>query len=334
MLIYKSNLINNIKQVKQGNPNSLVCAMVKADAYGLGAKEIVQIATEFVDYFGVACFFEAQELENFTNKKILIVGPLEKSEINERFSYACSSLDDVDFLISQDKVINTHLKVNTGMNRYGFNSFREFKKSLQKIKKSKLNFEGLFTHFATDDDYVDIQMNEFEKFVKLSKKMGFNPILHVDNSAVNKNKNHKLDMVRIGYDLLIQDDDQFKRIMEIKTQVVQVNVVKKDKLVGYNKRCVTKQTTKVAIFPVGYADGFDIRTIGMKLNFKGKECEVLNVCMDCFMLDVSKLDVKKGDELYVLNSSNSLKKYSTYMRLSPYQVMTNFSKMRAVRMVI
>lgn len=334
ILLDKDNLINNIKQVKQRNPNSLVCTMVKANAYGLGMKEVAQIATDYVDFFGVVCFFEAQELSCFTNKKILIVGPLERGEINERFSYSCSSIEDVEFLSLQNKPINIHLKINTGMNRYGFNSLKDFKKVLQKLKKSKLNFEGLFTHFATsDDEYVDVQMKKLKKFIKLTKKMEFNPIIHADNSAVNKVKNHNLDMVRIGFDLFNQNDGEFKRVAEIKTQVVQINIVKKGELVGYNRKFMAKKKMKVAVFPVGYADGFDLRTIGMKLNFKGKECEVLNVCMDCFMLDVTDLDVKKGDELYLLNNSNSLKRYSTYIRLSEYQVMTNFSKMRAVRKI-
>ena len=55
--ISKSNLINNIKQVKLNNPNSLICAMVKANAYGVGLKEVVAVIDDHVDYYGVACFF-------------------------------------------------------------------------------------------------------------------------------------------------------------------------------------------------------------------------------------------------------------------------------------
>ncbi|MBQ8615236.1 MAG: alanine racemase, partial [Clostridia bacterium] len=73
IIIHKSNLINNIKQVKFENPNSKVCAMVKANAYGVGDIEVVQILEDYVDFWGVACFFEAQKIKTFTNKPILIV---------------------------------------------------------------------------------------------------------------------------------------------------------------------------------------------------------------------------------------------------------------------
>ncbi len=163
IIINKDNLINNIKQVKANNPNSKICAMVKANAYGVGQTEVVQILGKYVDYFGVACFFEAESIKKCTNKKILIVGPLEKSCVDERFSYACHSLDDVEYLISTNKKINVHLKVNTGMNRFGICSIKEFKTAIKKIKKSNLILEGVFTHFATIGDspstFPDISEN-------------------------------------------------------------------------------------------------------------------------------------------------------------------------------
>lgn len=334
LLINKDNLINNIKQVKQRNSHSLICAMVKANAYGLGLEEIVKISSDYVDFFGVACFFEACQVKSLTNKKILIAGALDKAQINEDFSYTCSSLEDVEFLAKQNKPICVHLKINSGMNRFGFRSIREFKKSLSKIKKSKLILEGLFTHFATTDNYVGLQMSVFKKYISLVHKFGFDPIIHTDNSAVNKIQNHNLDMVRIGFDLFNQNKDGFLPVANIRTQIVQINLVHKNELVGYDKRFIAKQKTKVAVFPLGYADGFDLRFIGMKLNFKGKECKVLNVCMDCFMLDVSNLNVKKGDDLFVLNNINSLTRYAKYINVSEYQISTNFSKIRASRIII
>ena len=109
IIINKDNLINNIKQVKVNNPNSKICAMVKANAYGVGQTEVVQILDDYVDYFGVACFFEAVNVAKKANNKILIVGPLEKDVIDERFSYSCHSLADVEYLISNNKKVNIHI---------------------------------------------------------------------------------------------------------------------------------------------------------------------------------------------------------------------------------
>ncbi|MBO5954955.1 MAG: alanine racemase [Clostridia bacterium] len=333
IIIYKDNLINNIKQVKFQNPNSKVCAMVKANAYGVGVGEVVQVLDEFVDFWGVACFFEAQELENLTNKKILIVGALEKENVNERFSYTCSSFEDVQMLASTKKRIKIHLKINTGMNRYGFKDVKDFKKALSLISKSSLELEGIFTHFATHDDFVDEQMKIFKTFVKLCYRFGFKPIVHADNSSVNQLNNHHLDMVRIGFNLYNKDGDWFLPVREIKSKIVQVQYVKKGELVGYNYRFVAKKNLRVAIIPLGYADGFDMRLIGMKLLIDGKKCEVLNICMDCFMLDISSTQLKKGDEIYILNKFNSLSDYAKYINVSEYEMSCKFSHMRADRVL-
>ena len=333
IIINKSNLINNVKQVKQNNPNSLVCAMVKANAYGVGVYEVVKTIEKHVDFFGVACFFEAQIVCKLTNKKILIVGPLEKVKLNQNFSYTCSCLEDVEYLISLNKKFNIHLKVNTGMNRFGFTSKLDFCLALKKIKKSKLNLEGVYTHFATSDQFVDKQFKQFKKYMSICKKQKFKPLFHTDNSIVNQIKNHNLDMVRIGFDLYHQLDKNFNPVVSIKTKIVNILTVKKGESVGYNYRFVADKKMKVAVLPIGYADGFLLSYIGLGLNIKGKICKVLNVCMDCFMLDISNTQLKKGQDVFILNNLNPINLYSSFTYSSDYEVMTNFSKMRATRTI-
>lgn len=334
LIIHKDNLINNIKQVKFENPNSKICAMVKANAYGVGDIEVVKILEPYVDFWGVACFFEAQRIKELTTKRILIVGPIEKSNIDLSFSYTCGSIEDLNYLVSLKKSIHIHLKINTGMNRYGFNNIKTFKKALSIISKSNLVIEGIFTHFATCDEFVNVQMKKFQKFVKACNNLGYNPICHADNSFVNEKFNHKLDMVRIGFNLYNCNQGWFLPIAEIVSEIVQINSVKKGELVGYDYRCVANKDMKVAILPIGYADGFLLNYINMELIINNKPCKVLNVCMDCIMVDVSKLKFKKGDKIYILNKFNSLSVFAKHARTSEYEVMTNFSKIRAVRIIV
>lgn len=334
MLIYKDNLINNIKQVKKENLNSKICAMVKANAYGVGLEHVVPILEEYVDFFGVACFFEAKKVATLSNKKILICGPLEKNEIDDRFSYACESLEDVLFLISLNKKVNIHLKINSGMNRYGFKCLKDLKKVLKIISGSNLFVEGVFTHFATVDEFVDEQMKKFKKFVHTCYSFGFNPIVHADNSFVNEKYNHDLDMARIGFSLYNRQDGWFLPATEIKSCIVNVCDVEKNELVGYNYKYVAKKNIRVGIVPIGYADGFVSKFVGKEIVVDGAKCKVLNVCMDCFMLDISKTELKKGDELFILNKFNSLKSYAEHAEINEYEVMTNFSRMRAKRILV
>ena len=307
--------------------------MVKANGYGVGDEQVVQVLNDYVDFFGVACFFEAQKIKNFTNKQILILGAVEQNFIEEYFSYSCGDLEDLKILISSKKKIKVHLKVNSGMNRYGFKDIKEFKKALVIISQSDLELEGVFTHFATTDELVDVQMKIFKEFIKLCFKFGFKPIVHADNSFVNEKFNHHLDMVRIGFSLYNRSDGWFLPAVEIKSQIVQVQDVKKHELVGYNYKCVANKHMKVAIVPFGYADGFDMKFLGLELTVAGNKCKVLNILMDCFMLDITNTQIKKGDEIYLLNKSNSLKLYAEYAETSPYEIMTKFKNARAERIL-
>ncbi len=332
--INKTNLINNIKQVKRNNPNSLVCAMVKANAYGVGVRPVAKILNKYVDFWGVANLNEAKKLKKLTNKKILIVGALEQTDLDESFSYACSSLEDVVFLQNTNKPYNIHLKINTGMNRFGFNSVADFVKALKIIKHSNLHFEGLFTHYATSDEFVETQTRLFKKYIKIAKAYKFKPIIHADNSVVNSTKNHHFDMVRIGFDLYYQNDAQFKPVVSIKTKIVQINEIKKGDCVGYNNRFIADKKMRVAVLPVGYADGFDMAYIGLTLNVGNKLCTVLNICMDCFMLDISATNLKKGESMFLLNAFNPIDLYSNNSFSNNYEVMTKFGHMRARRKLI
>ena len=115
---------------------------------------------------------------------------------------------------------------------------------------------------------------------------------------------------------------------------MQTQEVKKNDLVGYDYRFVAKNNTKIAIVPIGYADGFDMKYIGIDLIVKGKKCKVLNICMDCFMLDITNTDIKKGDEIYILNKFNTLKLYADYNLTSQYETMIKFSFIRAERVIV
>ncbi|MCQ2564374.1 MAG: alanine racemase [Clostridia bacterium] len=329
--ILVNRLLNNIKQVKVQNKGSLVCAMVKANAYGMGDKAVVKTLNKWADYFGVACFFEAKEIKRYTNKKILIVGPLEHIKLSTKFSYTISSIDDVLFLCKLNKKFNVHLKVNSGMNRYGFSSVTKFKRALKIIENSKLNLEGIFTHYATADNYVERQTEVFKKFLNCIKNTKFKPIIHADNSAVNAYKNHHFDMVRIGFNLYNNTQKSDGLVERIYAKITQINHVKTGELVGYNRRFVADKNTKIAVVSVGYADGFLLEYLGIKLCVKNTPCRVVNVCMDCFMLDVTNVKISVGEFVEILSDKNNPELYANHTKSSSYQVLTNFSNIRAKR---
>lgn len=322
-------LKHNLEIVKEHNPNSKICAMVKANAYGTGLKDAVKTLNGQVDFFGVANEVEARAVRRYSNVKVLIVGALNRHKPSLDFSHTCMDLSDIRFLIGLNKPVNIHLKVNTGMNRFGFKTLKDFRKALKLISKSNLNLEGVFTHFATTDELVAKQFKLFTKYLKLTKKFNLNPIVHADNSFVNLKCNHHLDIVRVGFCLYNHTSREFSPVVEIASRVAEVNIIRRGELVGYDRRFVAKERMKVAVLPIGYADGFDMHLIGFKLNINGVECKVLNICMDCFMLDVSKIKIKKGDKIFILNKSNPLSSYAKHLSTSEYEIMCKFSFIRA-----
>lgn len=332
--INKSNLIENINNIKAQKPNVKICAMVKANAYGVGAKEVVEILNDYVDFFGVVNSTEAENIKNLTNKKILITGGLDTSHIDSRFSYTCNSLEDVMALKQLDKPLNIHIKINTGMNRYGISKINEFKTCLNALKNSKLNLEGVYTHFATTDSFVEHQLLKFNKFISVLKQKGLSAIVHADNSHVFDTRHHNFDMARIGFNLYNNTTNGYKPVVTIKTTITQVNKVKSGDVVGYDRRFVANRPMKIAILPIGYADGFDLDYIGLKLNIAGTKCSVLNVCMDCFMLDITDTKLKKGDTVYILNNVNPLSLYAKYATTSEYLIMCRFGAIRADKEIV
>lgn len=330
----KINLIHNILQIKKRANKQKICAMVKANAYGTGLKNTVKTLRKYVAYFGVSCVAEAVQAKKYTNKPILITGALDVSKITKRFDYTCNSFLDVQTLANTKKCLNIHLKINTGMNRYGVSSFREFEKCLNLIKSSNLLLKGVYTHFATTDNYVEQQTQVFLKFLSILKKHNLKPIIHADNSHVFDLQQHNFDMIRIGFNLYDSSLPPYMPVAEIETQITQINWVKANQLVGYNRRYLATLTKKVAVLPIGYADGFDMRYLGLKLNVAGKKCKVINICMDCLMLDITNTALKKGDKVKILSPANPLKLYADYSNTSEYEVMCKFSHIRAKHKIV
>ena len=160
----------------------------------------------------------------------------------------------------QNKVLNIHIKVDTGMSRIGFATTEESVTTIKKISELEgINIEECFTHFARADE-VD------KKFIKKIEEAGiFIEIKHISNSAgIMEIPEANKDMVRSGistYGLYPSHEvDQSKLFlepaMEIKTCVSFVKELESGVGISYNSTYITNKKTKVATIPVGYGDGY------------------------------------------------------------------------------
>lgn len=353
-IIDVNNLKNNYNQIKNYVGSSVkVCAMVKADAYGHGIKDVCT-ALKNADFFGVASALEARHIRKFNKKtSILIVGVVNPECVcwcaKNNVSVTVTSLEELklfSYLVGYNK-LKVHLKVNSGLNRIGFNNINEFKKALKFIKYNfNIELEGVFTHFATKLNDVEFIIKQHERFLQFTKFINnSNVIIHCCNSfATLMLKNYHHNMVRCGFNLYGWQLDykmQLKPVLSITSKVVFIHKVKPGETIGYDRTFIATKNLKIAVLPIGYADGFD-RRLSNKLQviINGKKAKVVgNICMDVCMVDVTNIkDVKVGSDVTLIGRNGGLEltpyHYANLLGTSPYEILLKFRHDRMNKIVL
>lgn len=330
------NVKNKINDVK-------FCAVVKANAYGIGVHSVCKCLHGIADFFAVANLKEALTIRLFDKTtKILILGPINKDEYNEcannNISVSISSITHLyDCFRNIKNKINIHLQINTGLNRFGFRSISMFKKALKQIKYNEnINLEGIYSHFATKENDKLFMKKQFYKFCMYKRLVKSNVICHIANSfACKKNKNYHLDMVRTGF-LMYAGDNEFgnKMVLSIKSKIVNILDVKKGESVGYDRSYYATKKMKIAVIPIGYADGLDRRLSNrFSLLVGGEKCSIVGkICMDVCMVDISNVKCNIDDEVVILGCQNkskiTLQDYADCLDTSPYEILLKFNYSR------
>lgn len=328
IIISLKNLGYNIKNLKDNLPfGTKFAAVVKADAYGHGALQVSKAALK--NGADLLCFATAKEtaeiLKEDITVPILVMGPPMEDTLDlvvdfgvRQCIYLKSHLEAL-----QKKAVEkgldaiVHVKIDTGMNRIGVSQIDEFKSLLNTmIKCDKVVFEGMFTHFSVSDkkdkSFSNMQIERFEKYVKIAKEYGFKPILHACNSgAIIDLPEYGYDFVRAGIsmygyypsDEVMKKSVKLKPVMSVYTHVIHIKEIKNGDSVSYGRTFIADKDMKIATLPIGYGDGFN-RLLSNKgeVLISGKRAKIIGrVCMDMIMVDISDIDdVKVGDEVIVI----------------------------------
>ncbi len=333
-VINRKSLLKNFEVVKKYCPN--IIAMVKADAYGHGVKNVCNALFGKVKYFGVACLYEALQIRKFDkNTKILIVGFCENylTAIKNNISFTIENIEDFEnllkiikknkfYLEKYKKIANIHLKINTGMNRLGFKREEDFenliKLYLRNELKNFINIEGVFTHFASKKT-IKFQLNTFKNYINLIPS-AINPIIHIGGSIGKIEANFcKNIYLRVGIDLYTNPYN----VMSIESVVLKIQEVKNGDVVGYDFGYKAEKNEKIAIIPLGYADGINRKTSGSYIQINSKSYRIVgNICMDMFFVLVDD-SVKRFDKV-IINFKNWDKKCKTIN----YEILTSINHRR------
>ena len=336
--ISKENLIHNIKYLSSVKGTKL-CAMVKANAYGHGAKEIAGVISDYIDFFGVSNENEAFEIRPYTDKGIIVFGLCQNYEklMEKDVSFAIFSFFDAKNIIKLSKKINkmprVHICVNTGMNRYGVKTIEEFKKLVELFSKNNIEFEGVYTHFSSltsDERYTESQYEKFKSFTDYLPIM-WHTIKHIGGGNCIYT-NMDADMIRIGLQIYGYGNQHVKPVMSIESEIVDLQEVEKGEHVGYLCGYTANKNITVATIPLGYADGFP-RSLSnqFQIEINGKQAvNVGNICMDAMMIDVTNITCKVGDKVRIFSDASTLAKQ---LKTSEYEVLTNLSHLRGEKIV-
>lgn len=335
--IYLDNIAYNVKELKKISNSKHFMAVVKADGYGHGAVQVAKTALENgADYLGVASLDEAIELRNSDiNAPILVFGytsPKDGGKLLEydimQTVYSFEHAEEFSKKAQETKkVINVHLKIDTGMNRLGFQINDEALAIIKQIFNLKgIKVIGIYTHFADADNrnsnFTNLQFNSFISFVeKIEKECRIELLKHCANSAaiIDHPLTH-LDMVRAGIgiyglypNLAMQDKVSLKPAMGFKTRVVHLKKIPAGQTISYGRTYSTNDERSIATLPVGYADGYSrLLSNKGKVIIRNSYAPIVGrICMDQLMVDVTNIEnVKLDDEVILFGHNQNGKEIS------------------------
>ena len=301
--------------------------VMKADAYGHGAVPVSRALADLgAEYLAVSNLEEAVQLRRGEIRlPILILGytPPEYAE-NMIYLDITQEVHSLEYakeldasLAGTNYILNVHLKLDTGMTRIGFFAY-DNERTLDELKQvaalPHLRIEGVFMHFCVADStagedvaFTRLQFRRFTDMLSAMEGVGIRPeIRHCCNSgATILYPEYALDMVRPGIitygnapSAELEGAISLRPMMSLHSMIAQVRTVPAGTDISYGRLYRTKEATRVAVLPIGYADGLS-RLLTGKASFylHGAMVPVIGrICMDMCMLDVSAVpDAKPGD---------------------------------------
>ncbi len=327
---------SNFERLKAAASGKLICAVVKADAYGHGAMRMARLYEELgADHLAVSNFAEALELRRAgISLPILVLGyvsPLCAALAYENgitlTLYSLALAKELSrCAVECGAVVKVHVKFDTGMGRIGFFVNTEGENSLPDAYRAAqlpgIAVKGAFTHFssadggmrAADMHYTRRQAELFKSACEYMRRRGVDlPVCHCSNSAATLDYPElACDMVRLGISLYglmpsanMRNRPPLEPVMTLKSIISSIKTLHRGERVGYGREFVAAADTTVATVPIGYADGVPRSSSnGVLLTVCGRPAPIIGrVCMDQLMIDVTDIGASLFDEVTVYGAA-------------------------------
>ncbi len=353
-------LTDNIKNIKENYKYDYYIGVVKANAYGHGDYVINSLIEGGINYLAASSLEECLSIRKRNNDiPILCLEKInaEYLDICEKENITIT-ITDMDCFNSLDltKNIKAHIKIDSGMNRLGFKDKNEVKEVFDKLTNSNITLEGIYTHFGTSgmwDKYYD---NAIEKFKEITSLIDLTkiPIIHLSRSLTlvthpkidfangvrlgiamygfDQNMNEPTGLRKIKRNMYLKKHHispiTFKNNLKLKTAltlhstVMATKEVKQGEYISYGAKYIANENTKIAILPIGYADGLLKENENLTVKINDREYKIVGeICMDMIAVKIDD-KVKINDDVIIYDN---IKKRSKELHVSAYTLLTSIT---------
>jgi len=347
-----NSLLKNLRTLQGHSGQTDVLAVIKANAYGHGLKEVAGTLAGKVTYFGVATLREALELkEHYPQTPVFLFGHLFPHEIPAALmrgiTLSISSLEKAreisDLSEGLGRKTSVHVKIDTGMGRMGIPA-REATVSIEEMMKLKgIMLDGIYMHFPTaekDDAFREKQVRKFGILLQVleDKNIVFR-FRHATNSAATLTlKAPFLNMIRPGLTLYgiypdpgLKDAAHFEPVLSLKSRIIFVKKVRAGESVGYGREFIAERDTTIAVLPFGYSNGYPYAAWKKaSVLFKGKRYPLAGkVSMDYIAIDLGGTDAKEGETITLIGEDQgeciTAEDIAGWAGTIPYEIVTRLN---------
>lgn len=353
--ISRNKIEKNLEKIKSINKN--IIYVLKDDAYGLGIENILPILIENgCNYYAVAYIEEALEIKKISREKflkevnVMILNYTEVEDIRiavengiELTIYSLFQFREYEKIFSEileegKNNIKIHIKLNTGMNRLGFDGdeieelcgilkrfqvrnenkrFLECDKKVEDVKTvekiGKLEIVSIFSHISDSENLekTEAQVKKYEEFLKIFQNMGIDyRYTHLQASPLlfKYGGKYNYDFGRVGMAIYgmepLSERVGLEQVINLHSKIISLRKVRKGEQVSYGNNGLLERDAIVAVVPIGYAHGLkkQIESSNSYILIKGEKAYILGeVCMDMILVDVTDIEgVSVGDKAVII----------------------------------
>lgn len=356
----------NVRNIKENYPEyEYYIGVVKGNVYGHGSFTVNTMIENGINYLAVSSLKEAIHIRDYQKEiPILCLEPIDLDFMEEVLKYqitiTVSSLEYVKNLVQKVKnpTLKIHLKINSGMNRLGFQDSDEVETAYQLLKENYV-VEGIYTHFATlgiSDPYWDKQLN---KFKKITQKIDLNsiPMIHMGRSLtlINHPKipfcnGIRLGILMYGFNMSPKEDISWKgKLRKLKanyrirkyqisettlsckahvepafslySSVIDIQTIEIGESTGYGITYQAKEKKRIAVADIGYADGLCRKNTNRMVWIHDRKYPIVgSVNMGMIQIEVDET-VQIGDCVEIIGKHIPVTYVSSHIKTTPYECM-------------